>query len=135
MGIKNFDIGFGVVELILSWDRIIHTIVLDKPTAFFSHIDNPSDRSKVVKDIVEALIRVHRRNRPNKQDFWWTVFQNKLLAVGVIDDSFWLSPDWGPEIFFFLSFDLPIFFTLSGQLSELLVDVERVEWFWWFFVA
>ncbi len=67
MGVENFHLHFGVIELILGADRTLDTLVLDQATPLVFHVDDPRDVAEISENVVNASISIASGHRSDEK--------------------------------------------------------------------
>lgn len=96
MRIKYFHLNFSIIELILSTDGALDSLILNQSATFIFHVDNSRNITKIPKYIIYASVGVPSRYWSNKKHSGWTIFYNKLLNIWISDYSFRFSTNWRP---------------------------------------
>ena len=123
MRIENLEIGFCIVNLIFSLNRIKKSFKLDKRTVFFLDEDNFGHLSEVGKNVVKTVVVVMLRKRSGKENLWWRILLHKLFGIRV-DNSFRF-----PSCKFRSFFPYFKLLTFQSYLPKLLIHVHKIiQW-------
>lgn len=73
VGIEHFEIRLDVINLILSLDSTKQSLKFNQSAALLLYEDHLAHLPKIRKNIIDAAVVKHLRERPSKQYLWRTV--------------------------------------------------------------